>query len=267
MSGDSWAWLEKAGELARAGRPFALVTVIQVRGSAPRGAGAKLIVEADGTFYGTVGGGHLEEAVLEDARKALMEAQSRPRQYPLCLRTGQCCGGAVETFTEIIGVGPHLYLFGAGHVGQSLAQTLAGTPFTVHTIDPRPEWGGSASLPAGVIKHVCDWRSFVATAPWDRQRTYVAVMTHDHALDLEIIADVVVRPARFIGLIGSTTKWDRFRHRLAAQGVAPDELARVRCPIGIGALGKAPREVAVSIAAQLLALHHDAVEPVVAPHG
>lgn len=252
-----WDWIAKAHELKGLGSPFALVTVTGAKGSTPRDAGAKMIVLADGTFFGTVGGGQLERLVLDDARKALAGAISEPRRYPLCLRTGQCCGGSEEVFIEIVGLQPVLYLFGAGHVGRSLAETLVGTDFQVHVIDPRPEWLRLDELASGVVPHLEDPRSFIEAAEWDRDRTYVVVMTHDHQLDLEIVHEVCRRPARFVGLIGSATKWARFQQRLAALGSGPDEIARVRCPIGIGAFGKAPREVAISAAAQLLQIRHE----------
>lgn len=248
---DRWDWIAKCVDLAATRAPYVLVTVIGIKGSTPRAPGAKMIVAGDGAFFGTIGGGQLEQLLIEDARKILGEAVARPRSYPLCFRTGQCCGGAVEAFFEIMNVGPTLYLFGAGHVGQSLCETLAGTPFDVTVIDPRPEW--TDRLPPGVRRCGGDWREFVASAVWNQDLTYVAVMTHDHALDLAVVADVIKRPARFIGLIGSQTKWERFRQRLAAEGADADLVARVHCPIGVALLGKAPREVAISTAAQLLA--------------
>jgi xanthine dehydrogenase accessory factor len=70
------------------------------------------------------------------------------------------------------------------------------------------------------------------------------------------VADVIARPTRFVGLIGSQTKWRRFRDRLEARGVAASALDRVHCPIGLDIGGKSPQEVALSVAAQLLAVHH-----------
>lgn len=251
-----WDWIAKAHELKMSGRAFALVTVTGAKGSTPRDAGAKMIVLGDGAFHGTIGGGQLERLVLDDARKALTSAISEPRTYPLCLRTKQCCGGSEEVFIEIVGVQPVLYLFGAGHVGRSLAETLHGTLFQVHMIDERPEWIDGEGMPTHVVLHRVDPRRFIETAAWNRDLTYVAVMTHDHQLDLEILHGIMQKPARFIGLIGSATKWARFQQRLTALGAGPDEIARIQCPIGIGIFGKAPREVAISAAAQLLTLHH-----------
>ena len=77
-----------------------------------------------------------------------------------------------------------------------------------------------------------------------------------HDVDEAIVGDVVTRPARYLGLIGSETKWRRFRDRLEARGVAREALDRVKCPIGLDIGGKSPPEVAVSIAAELLSVHH-----------
>jgi xanthine dehydrogenase accessory factor len=221
-----------------------------------------MIVLADGTFHGTIGGGSLERLVLEDARRALTQAISEPRRYPLCLKTGQCCGGSEEVFIEIVGLPPLLYVFGAGHVGRAVAETMAGTPFQVHMVDARPDWLAPAwsegdGVPRHVVRHATDPLAFVETELWDRSRTHVAVMTHDHALDLELVHRIATRPARFIGLIGSATKWARFKQRLGALGAGPDEIQRIHCPIGIATFGKAPKEVAISVAAQLLTLHHE----------
>ena len=257
---DTWDWVGKCAELKQDAAPFVLVTLIDAKGSTPRAAGAKMLVLSDGRFFGTIGGGQLELLLIADAQTYLQQAVDAAgvRKYPLCFRTGQCCGGAVEAFFEILNLRPTLYLFGAGHVGQSLCQTLAGTPFHVTVIDSRADWIRSSELPAAAVRVESDWRAFVKAAVWNRTLTYVAVMTHDHALDLEVIAAVVKQPVRFIGLIGSATKWERFQQRLKALDLSPDEIGRVHCPIGIARCGKSPREVAISAAAQLLMLYHDA---------
>jgi xanthine dehydrogenase accessory factor len=82
-------------------------------------------------------------------------------------------------------------------------------------------------------------------------------VTHDHQIDLDVISAVLKQPAKFIGLIGSDTKWDRFQQRLLAAGYNVDLLSRVHCPIGLAIGGKAPREVAISIASQLLRIHYE----------
>ena len=254
-----WDWLAKVDDLRRRGSPAALVTVVRCTGSTPASPGTKMVVLEGETFHGTVGGGHLEQLVMQDARACLAAGESKMFRYPLGASAGQCCGGVVEVFVEALNTGPQLYLFGVGHVGQAVCRVLAGGPFTVHAIDERPDW--TAQLPVGVQTHEASWDAFVADAAWSAERTYVAIMTHRHDLDEDIVADVIGRRARYLGLIGSATKWRRFKDRYAARGLDPAAVARVHCPIGLDIGGKSPPEVAVSVAAQLLGVHHGRCPP------
>lgn len=247
-------WVEALATLLTEGRAVAVVTVIGAKGSTPREAGAKMLVTAQGRATGTIGGGALEALALADAQGALAEGGPRLRRYVLCAAAGQCCGGEVEVFIEVLNAGPRLYLFGAGHVGQALCRVLQGTDFGIHLVDPRPEWLQAPGLPEGIRRHGGDWRDFVAEAEWS-PRIYVAVMTHSHPLDYDLVAELSGREAAFLGLIGSKAKAARFKGRLREAGLPPERIARVQCPIGLDiGRAKAPQEVAISVAAQLLRL-------------
>jgi xanthine dehydrogenase accessory factor len=80
----------------------------------------------------------------------------------------------------------------------------------------------------------------------------VLVMTHDHALDLEIVAKAIQRDFAYVGLIGSERKWERFRKRLAQRGFTEQQIAKVTCPIGVSKHSKEPTAIAISTAAELL---------------
>jgi len=258
-----WNWISRVAEVRDRGERAVLVTLTQSTGSAPREAGAKMLVLESGEFDGTIGGGHLEELALADAKTMLLEdAPARTIKYPLGAKTGQCCGGVVELLFEPLNNGPTLYLFGAGHVGQALCQTLTGTPFRVEVIDPRPEWIHSPDIPKSVKRHSCEWEDFAPDMRWSATKTYIAIMTHRHDTDQAILEFVLKMPARYVGLIGSLSKRGRFRERLTAKGVDPDRFDQVRCPIGLNLGGKAPKEVAVSVTAELLQLHYGARSPV-----
>lgn len=254
----SWNWISKLEDFRRAGTPVIVVTVTGGTGSTPRDAGAKMLVLADGTFHGTIGGGHLEQLAIEDARKALEAGESKTIRYPLGAKTGQCCGGVVDLFFEVVNTGPHLYVFGAGHVGQAIARTLEGTPFTVHLIDERSEWVNAPALSSGVVRHESEWDEFVAQARWDAEQTYVVIMTFRHDLDERILEGILTagKPVRYLGLIGSAAKWERFQQRLEQKGLSPEVLARVTSPIGLPVGGKAPAEIAISLGAELLGIHY-----------
>jgi xanthine dehydrogenase accessory factor len=89
--------------------------------------------------------------------------------------------------------------------------------------------------------------------------SYYLIMTHSHQLDFEILETVLQRgDARYVGLIGSETKWARFRHRFQHRGHDESFFRCVRCPVGLAAVpGKLPIEVAVSIAAEIIGVCHE----------
>ncbi len=155
-------------------------------------------------------------------------------------------------WTEPIGESARaVYLFGAGHVGRALALALAPLPFAVRWIDSRRE-AFPAYAPANVaLIHAPEPPAELANAP---DGALIVVMTHSHALDLEIVAEAL-RSERFayVGLIGSATKRARFLSQMRAAGVSEAALAKLVCPIGLPGLeGKDPAVIAASTAAQLL---------------
>jgi xanthine dehydrogenase accessory factor len=157
-------------------------------------------------------------------------------------------GRVVERFGS---VATPLYLFGAGHVGRSLVLALAPLPFAVSWIDPRP-----GAFPDHVPGNATCTREAEPVRLIDRapDGAFVAVMTHSHALDLELVA-AALRSNRFpyIGLIGSATKRARFASAMTKIGIGRDAVDRLICPIGLTEVrDKAPAAIAASIAAQLL---------------
>jgi xanthine dehydrogenase accessory factor len=244
----SWNWIDTLADLTRQNVAFALVTVTRVQGSAPREPGAKLIVTANGELFGTIGGGHLEALVMQDAQRAIANNAPCTQSYPLGAKAGQCCGGVVDVFIDVQGLGPTLHVFGAGHVGQAIVRVLEGTRFAVHVIDERKEW--LDKLPPRAMKHDEAWDRYAAQVSGG----YALVMTHRHDLDEDIVFALAHKPLAYLGLIGSETKWKRFAHRLQLRGLSEATIAKIKCPIGIAHTGKAPQEVAISVAAELLSL-------------
>jgi xanthine dehydrogenase accessory factor len=295
------------------------VTLVSLRGSAPREPGASMLID-DNAAVGTIGGGRLEWQAIGAARKLLRAGHSPPVQVDdliLGPDLGQCCGGRVELWLERLtrhdlpwlqeaslkmrhrgaiviesrfadgmlvrglmpalpgaaGIElrrdaqqrltlretfsprrPSLWIFGAGHVGQALVRLLSELAlFDILWIDPRPELLPS-SLPDCVTTQLCAAPAgLLATA---RADTHYVVLTHDHALDYELCRLILRRgDAAFLGLIGSASKSARFRSRLLRNGVEPESLARLTCPIGVqGIASKLPGAIAIAIAAQLLQL-------------
>ncbi len=249
--------------LAR-GEPAIEVRVAQARGSAPREAGARMLVGAR-RVAGTVGGGHLELQAIELARAMLAANETLPREkhYPLGPALGQCCGGAVtlafEPLTDaVLANWPtpeprfHLQLYGAGHVGRAIVNLLSGIDCRVQWIDEREEEFPGGPLPPHIEKVCVD--AVEGEVDVAEPGAFYLVLTHNHDLDMHITEAVLRRgDFGFLGLIGSQTKRARFLHRFEARGISADALARMTCPIGMpGIEGKEPEVIAVSVVGQLL---------------
>lgn len=255
MALDPNDWLSALADLKARGEPCVLVTLADIKGSAPRESGTKLVVTIFGQS-GSIGGGHLELKATELARAMLREGAAEARLETLSLgpALGQCCGGKVTLLLEpFVPSDFTIALFGAGHVGKALVGVLAGAPARVLWIDSRPEQF-PAEIPPNATRILTDHpEDEVKDVP---PGAYALVMTHSHDLDLQICERLLKRgDCRYVGVIGSSTKRRNFEARLARKGFAEELIGRLHCPIGLPGLeGKHPREIAIAVAAELLSL-------------
>ncbi|MFZ5960580.1 xanthine dehydrogenase accessory protein XdhC [Pseudomonas knackmussii] len=250
-------WISALADLQQRGEAAVLVTIIEERGSTPRNAGSKMVVSAE-KLYDTIGGGHLEYKAQQIAREMLEQRSREPRleRFSLGASLGQCCGGATVLLFEPMGQPQaHIAVFGAGHVGRALVPLLASLPCKVSWIDSR-EAEFPDGIPAGVEKVLND--EVVDEVENMPAGSYFIVMTHNHALDLELTAAILKRnDFAYFGLIGSDTKRAKFEHRLRDRGFASETVQRMRCPMGIAEVkGKLPVEIAVSIAGEVIATYN-----------
>ena len=250
-------WISALAELQSRGEACVLVTIIEERGSTPRNAGSKMVVSAERVFD-TIGGGHLEYKAMEIAREMLAGSSQNTRleRFSLGASLGQCCGGVNVLLFEPMGQPQaHIAVFGAGHVGRALVPLLASLPCRVRWIDSREQ-----EFPTQIAHGV---QKIVAEDPLDEidalpSGSYCIVMTHNHQLDLELSAAILKRgDFAYFGLIGSKTKRVKFEHRLRDRGFDAALLQRMRCPMGLAEVkGKLPIEIAVSIAAEVIATYN-----------
>lgn len=231
------------------------VTVVRTVGSAPREPGAAMLVWPD-RIAGTIGGGALEWAAMAEAREMLAQGRTGgERTYPLGPALGQCCGGAVTLLFEAADSLPDhprqpLWIWGAGHVGLALAAVLAPLPdFAITWADIAPDRFPDAAPPDVTVLPAADLPLLAGHAP---HAAHHLIVTHSHEIDLALCHALLTRGFAGCGLIGSATKWARFRARLQALGHSPAEIARIACPIGDPRLGKHPQAIAVGVAAALL---------------
>ncbi len=142
-----------------------------------------------------------------------------------------------------------LWIYGAGHVGRALVETMSELGFDITWVDT-----SQARFPKNYPRDVTpliaqDPAKTVQYAPSDAQHI---IVTYKHDMDLELCHQLLSHSFDFVGLIGSDTKWARFRKRLKSLGHLPAQIDRVTCPIGLPELGKSPKEISVGVAAQLL---------------
>lgn len=238
--------------------PLVEITVVEVQGSAPREPGARMYWYPDGSTRETIGGGNLEQQALDEAQ-ALWKDPERTTallEFPLSAKLGQCCGGFVRLFLSKQTPKEQVLICGAGHVSTAVAKVLADTPLEVTVVDSREQWAEAGRFPENVNVVTDDPEALIHEWGSRAEKTYLLIMTHNHPVDQALCQLSLRFGFKWIGLIGSRTKWLRFRQRLRARGFTDEELNRIVSPIGDPSLGKSPYEIAVGVAAQLLALYH-----------
>lgn len=236
----------------------ALVTVTNCLGSTPCVVGSRMIVTKDKSIHGTIGGGKLEFSAIEDAVIAINENRIIRSAYTLGPEFEQCCGGKVELIIEPMNQSPKLFVFGAGHIGVEICNMMENTPFEVYLIDSRESWFSEIELKPHVqvvAAQLNDFKTFKDAVQWGSQ-SYVLVLTHDHKLDFDIIAMALQSKTKFLGLIGSKTKRVRFNNMLINEMNIEAGMRDVVCPIGLELGGNSPKEIAISVVAQLIQEHY-----------
>ncbi len=237
--------------LVAEGQPFVLATVIESAGSTPQKPGSKMVVLEDGSLRGTVGGGAIEQQIVE-AALALLAAPELTRviETHLTHELGMCCGGRMKVFLEKHGAPARLTVFGAGHVAKELAALAHQVGFRVTVVDARPEWASAERFPGCEVlqKDPADHARAVSGGAQE----YFCVTTHDHPLDQSVVEALLNKPSAYLGVIGSRRKAERFRMRIKAMGAEDAALDRIRSPMGLPIGALTPQEIAVSIVAELV---------------
>lgn len=242
-------------ELLEADAPFVMVTLIDIRGSAPQIIGAKAIITAHGIEAGTVGGGRIEAAAIQHALQLLERGDGTNSDFVtwnLQTDIGMTCGGEVKLFFEVCGGGGwSIAVFGAGHIAQTLIPMLVQFNCRVTCYDSRPEW--LARLPAHPkLRTVCpsELRDVVRDQP---ANCFFLLMTQGHASDLPVLAEILkTRDAPYVGVIGSPQKASVLRRDLKSQGFSEEKTGSFLCPMGLPLGNNTPAEISISVIAQLL---------------
>jgi len=257
MMDDHQAVYEALAAAQQEGTPVALATVIETTGSMPRHVGSKMVVYEDGRIAGTVGGGAMEALVIEESLAALADGQTRTPIYKLNnIQDGDpgICGGSAKIFIEPVGVAPTLLVIGGGHVGKALAELGKWAGYRVLLSDDREAFCNPEYAP-GLDGYVACPPDEVPQQVKINSYTHIAAVTRGLPVDVRLIPALLATDAAYIGLIGSRRRWALTAKALREEhGVSKTDLARVRAPIGLEIEAETPKEIAVSILAEIVML-------------
>ena len=221
-----------------------------------------IVTEAGDTVF-SVGGGAFEALVIEDAKEAIREGRGLEKEYRFTEQgdgaTGMVCGGSTRVLIEIVRPPACLFVFGGGHVGREVARQGSRLGFEVTVVDDRPEYLEAGRYPSGVRRLRVE-HDFSAGLPGIPPGAFVAVVTRCHKTDLAVVRHAVGRGAAYVGLIGSRRKIATVLKRAEELGAPREALAEVRGPIGLAIGAETPEEIAVSIAAEMIAVRRNAFE-------
>jgi xanthine dehydrogenase accessory factor len=258
MEHAAFSFYEHLTALEREGTAFVLVILAESLGSAPSQTGAKMLVTAAGLHTGTVGGGKVEAKAIALAQEMLADAAATPRFINWALKTdvGMTCGGSVKLYFE-----PHagggagaawpIWIFGAGHVVQALVPVLAPLDCQLTIVDPRREW--LDRLPRGRNVRYIEAAEPADLVPSVPDHAFLLCLTKGHAFDRPVLHRALAeRKFPFVGVIGSEAKAKILQKELIAGGLPAKRAREFHCPVGLPFGNNDPREIALSIAAQLL---------------
>jgi xanthine dehydrogenase accessory factor len=251
---------EEIVQLRREGRRGALATIINVKGSIPSFETAKMLVRDDGTIAGTIGGGCVEAEVWQAAKEVMQDEKPRSLTFNLNNNpkydSGLVCGGTLEVYIEPVLPAATLYIFGAGHVALNLYKVTRMAGFDVTVVDDREAYANRERFPEAKDVYADDF-DHVLNQLSPNESSYLVITTRGHRDDMRVLRWAVETPARYIGMIGSQRKVIAIYKELEREGILREKLERVYAPMGIDIGAITPEEIAVSVAAELIALRRN----------
>jgi xanthine dehydrogenase accessory factor len=165
-----------------------------------------------------------------------------------------------DTFYLPFAPRPEMYVFGAVDHAAAVARIGKFLGYRVTVCDARARFATHERFPE-VDEIVVEWPDeFLRRAPVD-ERTAICVLTHDHKFDVPLLKVALETPASYIGAMGARRTTESRNERLLAEGVTKEQLARIHAPIGLRIGSRTPEEVAVAVAAEIVATRRQAAVP------
>lgn len=245
-------------EMEENNRAGVLCTIVDTAGSTPRHEASKMLVFPDGSYIGTVGGGEIENRVLQEAALALKEEKPRLLKYKMVdPKAGDpgICGGQVEVYLEPIIPRPMIVVIGGGHVGKCVSHLAHWLGFRVAVSDDRPEFCTPELHPDADIFLPVPMKDIPNHLAIDHY-TYFVLTTRGMVVDVPGLPPLLESDAAYIGVIGSRRRWAMTRKGLLELGVKEDLVDRVHSPLGLELQAETPEEIAVSIMAEIIMIRN-----------
>ncbi|WML33760.1 XdhC family aldehyde oxidoreductase maturation factor [Clostridium sp. OS1-26] len=228
---------KQSANLRKQGKNFSIVTRIESKDEIFHNSCKWICTEAD--FYGE------ESDVVQPVFQKIRENFKEVAMQVFMANNEKYLVEPVLNYETI-------YLFGAGHVSQKLAEVMKILDFKVVVLDDRREFANKERFKTAdkiiILSNFDDILKYVDI----NDQSYVVIITRGHAYDKDILAQALETDAKYIGMIGSKTKRSFIYSQLKDEGYTQKELDRVFCPIGLEISAQTPEEIAISIAAELI---------------
>ena len=239
-------------QAAQGGEPVFLASVLEP-GPRPLEQGARLLVERSGERLGSVGDPVIDDALAAYAPGAFTEHATRTLYVTPDGLSERTVAGATSVYVEVVESKPVFLIVGAGHVGRAIAKVADFLDFHVAILDDREDFASEEMVPEADEVICEDFETALARFPIG-PNTAVTMVTRGHKQDELSLRAVLGRGAGYIGMIGSRRRSGAVIAHLKEEGFDPEELDRVRTPIGLDIGAETPEEIAVSILAEVIML-------------
>ncbi|MGL5749153.1 MAG: XdhC family protein [Paraclostridium sp.] len=236
------------------GNRVAFVTLTEVKGSSPGKQGANMAFLKDESIMGTVGGGHVEHTIINKCRECLKTGEDSNFEYSLnedSTEVSMKCGGMVKGYIKVFNPKPKLLIVGGGHVGNAIYNISRSLDFHTIVVDDRIEFANKDRFPladevySGSISNILKDINL-------SDNTYVVIATRGYDKDLEALREIISTGVAYIGMIGSSKKWNDLKTELSSEGVSIDLLESVYAPVGLNISSNQVEEIAFGILAEVL---------------
>jgi xanthine dehydrogenase accessory factor len=235
---------------AEGGEPVVLASILEP-GPRQLEPGARLLIERSGERLGSVGDTVLDDLLVAHAAEVFAEHSAQTLYVSSAGLSERTIKDATAIYVEVVEAKPVFLVVGAGHIGRSLAKLADFLDFHVAILDDREDFADPERVPEADQVLCEDFEDALRKFPIDGN-TYITLVTRGHKQDELSLRVCLGRGAAYLGMIGSRRRTTAVLRHLREEGFDPDELARVRTPIGLNIGAETPEEIAISIMAEVV---------------